>query len=374
MRIVIIGATGNIGTAVLRRLREGEAAHELVGIARRRPDERAGPYRGVEWHLVDVSVPGAVPELASILDGADAVLHLAWLLQPNHRERELWATNVDGLRRALEAAVIARVPHVVVASSVGAYSRGPKHSRVGEEWPTGGVHTSHYSRHKAVDERILDAFEAANPDVVLTRVRPGLVFQRDAASEMARLFVGGLLPVGWLGRVRVPVLPVPVQVISQAVHADDLADAIVRIIERRAGGAFNVAGEPVLDPVALAEVVGARRVVPVRLAARARAHVAELEAAPAELRPRAGSTSPRTCRSCPPTAPAPSSTGRRVDARPTRCGRCSTASPTAPGWSPRRRSRREHRRTSPGRRAQRVDVAARRWRMSPGSARLARCC
>lgn len=267
MRIVIIGATGNIGTAVLRRLREGEAAHELVGIARRRPDERAEPYRGVDWHLVDVSVPGAVPELASILDGADAVLHLAWLLQPNHRERELWATNVDGLRRALEAAVVARVPHVVVVSSVGAYSRGPKHSRVGEEWPTGGVHTSHYSRHKAVDERVLDAFEAANPDVVVTRVRPGLVFQRDAASEMVRLFVGGLLPVGWLGRVRVPVLPMPVQVISQAVHADDLADAIVRIIERRAGGAFNVAAEPVLDPAALAEVVGARRVVPVRLAA-----------------------------------------------------------------------------------------------------------
>ena len=267
MRIVIIGATGNIGTAVLRRFREGEASHELVGIARRRPDERAGPYRGVEWHLVDVSVPGAVPELASILDGADAVVHLAWLRQPHHHERELWATNVDGLRRALEAVVDARVPHVVVASSVGAYSRGPKHSRVGEDWPTGGVHTSHYSRQKAVGERILDAFEAANPDVLLTRVRPGLVFQRDAASEMARLFVGGLLPVRWIGRVRIPVLPVPVQVISQAVHADDLADAIVRIIERRAGGAFNVAGEPVLDPVALAEVVGARRVIPMRLAA-----------------------------------------------------------------------------------------------------------
>lgn len=266
MRIVIIGATGNIGTAVLRRLHEEAAPHELIGIARRRPDERAEPYRGVEWHLVDVSVPGAVPELASLLDGADAVLHLAWILQPNHRERELWATNVDGLRRTLGAAVTARVPHVVVASSVGAYSRGPKHSRVGEEWPTGGMHTSHYSRHKAVDERVLDAFEAANPDVVVTRVRPGLVFQRDAASEIARLFVGSLLPVGWLGRVRVPVLPMPAQVISQAVHADDLADAIVRTIERRAGGAFNVAGEPVLDPVALGEVVGARRVVPVRLA------------------------------------------------------------------------------------------------------------
>jgi UDP-glucose 4-epimerase len=266
MRIVIIGATGNIGTAVLRRVRDSEAITEVVGVARRRPDARVEPYRGADWHTVDVSAPGIVPELTSILEGADAVIHLAWLLQPNHRERELWATNVDGLRRTLAAASAADVPHVVVVSSVGAYSRGPKHTRVDEDWPTGGIHTSHYSRHKAVDERLLDAFEAEHPDVVLTRVRPGLVFQRGAANEIAGLFAGSLLPVRWLGRVRIPILTVPAQVISQAVHADDLADAIVRIVERRAAGAFNIAGEPVLDPEALGEVLGARRVVPVRLA------------------------------------------------------------------------------------------------------------
>ena len=266
MRLVIIGATGNIGTAVLRRLRESLAVTDVVGVARRQPDARAEPYRGVDWRAVDVSQPGVAPELASILDGADAVVHLAWLLQPNHRERELWATNVDGLRRVLAGAAAAKVPHVVVVSSVGAYSRGPKHTRVDESWPTGGIHTSHYSRHKAVDERLLDEFEGEHRDVVVTRVRPGLVFQRGAASEIAGLFAGALLPVRWLGRVRIPILTVPSQVISQAVHADDLADAIVRIVEQRAGGAFNVAGEPVLDPQALGEVVGARRVVPVRLA------------------------------------------------------------------------------------------------------------
>src|SRR6478735_8251542 len=99
MRLVIIGATGNIGTAVLRRLRESEAVTEVVGVARRQPESRSEPYRGVDWRAVDVSQPSVAPELASILEGADAVVHLAWLLQPNHRERELWATNVDGLRR-----------------------------------------------------------------------------------------------------------------------------------------------------------------------------------------------------------------------------------------------------------------------------------
>jgi UDP-glucose 4-epimerase len=267
MRIVIIGATGNIGTAVLRRLATSDRPSSVVGIARRRPDDRVEPYRDVEWHALDVSSAAAEERLTAVLAGADAVVHLAWLLQPNHREHALWATNVEGTARMLRAASAARVPHVVVASSVGAYSRGPKHQRVDEHWPTGGLHTSHYSRHKAAVERALDRFEAHNPEIVVTRVRPGLVFQRDAASAIGRLFVGSHLPVRWIGRVRLPVLAVPTQVISQGVHADDLADAFVRIIERRAGGAFNIAGEPVLDPTALAEVVGARRVVPVRRAA-----------------------------------------------------------------------------------------------------------
>jgi UDP-glucose 4-epimerase len=279
MRIVIVGATGNIGTAILRRLQEDAAspshstgsgrtvdAHELVGVARRRPDDRVAPYSGVEWHEADVSAPDAVERLTRILAGADAVVHLAWLLQPNHRERVLWATNVVGLRNLLAAAAAAGVPHVVVSSSVGAYSRGPKGRRVGEDWPTGGVHTSHYSRHKAANERAMDEFEARHPQIVVSRVRPGLVFQHAAASEIARLFLGVQVPKRWLGRVRLPILAVPVQVVSQAVHADDLADAFARVIEQRAGGAFNVAGEPVLDPEALGEVFGARRVIPMRRA------------------------------------------------------------------------------------------------------------
>ncbi|AWB96366.1 epimerase [Agromyces badenianii] len=285
MRIVIVGATGNIGTAILRRLHQGGEsqgrhtlgsdiagpgaaadAHELVGVARRRPDETVTPYAGVDWHEADVSAPDAIERLAGILTGADAVVHLAWLLQPNHRERVMWATNVVGLRNVLAAAASAGVPHVIVSSSVGAYSRGPKGSRVGEDWPTGGVHTSHYSRHKAANERALDEFEARHPQIVVSRVRPGLVFQRGAASEVGRLFLGAHFPTRWLGRIRTPVLPVPVQVVSQAVHADDLADAFARIIERLAGGAFNIAGEPVLDPEALAGVLGARKVIPLRLA------------------------------------------------------------------------------------------------------------
>jgi UDP-glucose 4-epimerase len=255
MRVVVIGATGNVGSAVLRRL-SGSPGIELVGVARRTPDP-APPFDRAEWHSVDVADRDAEAGLARALDGADAVVHLAWLLQPNHDESVLRRTNVDGTARVLAAVAATGVPHVVVASSVGAYSPGPKR-RVDESYPTGGVRSSHYARHKAENERAMDAFEAAHPEVVVTRLRPGLVMQGDVGAELVGLFLAPWIPTRWLAPLRLPILPVPPRIVSQVVHADDLADAVARIIERRAAGPFNLATEPVVGPRTLARVLSGR--------------------------------------------------------------------------------------------------------------------
>lgn len=271
MRIVIVGATGNVGTAVLHRLHEAgrtetEESLELIGIARRIPDASAEPYAGVQWHSIDIANSASSEALQHAFTGADAVIHLAWALQPNHDESAMARTNVGGTARVLAAVAAAGVPHVAVASSVGAYSLGPKHRRVDESWPTGGIHTSHYSRFKAANERELDRFETANPAVIVSRLRPGLIFQRNAGLEVAGLFLGRRFPTGWLKKFQPPVLPLPSQLISQAVHARDVADAFWRVVDRRAAGAFNIAAEPVLDPAVLAAVLGAKHSVPVRFA------------------------------------------------------------------------------------------------------------
>ena len=203
--------------------------------------------------------------LSRAFAGADAVIHLAWLLQPNHDERRMAATNIGGLEHVLAAVAAARVPQVVVASSVGAYSPGPKKRRVDESWPTGGLHSSHYARHKAVNERILDRFEVEHPAIVVTRMRPGLVMQGVVGEELRSLFMGPFIPVRWLGRIPLPVVPIPVRTISQVVHADDLADAFARVVLRRAAGAFNIATEPVIGPQDVASVLGGRW-LPVRIA------------------------------------------------------------------------------------------------------------
>ncbi|MCP2163762.1 NAD-dependent epimerase/dehydratase family protein [Goodfellowiella coeruleoviolacea] len=259
MRVVIIGASGNIGTALLRRLAH-EADVTAVGVARRRPHP-GFPYDTADWHQVDIGTPHADTALAGILAGADAVVHLAWLIQPSHDESALYQTNVAGSRRVFAAAVRADVPHLVCLSSIGAYSPADKQHPVREDWPTGGIAASSYSRHKAAVERLLDGVELGEPARVISRIRPGLVLQRDAATEIQRYFLGPFVPRGLFGlarRARLPVLPVPSRLTLQFVHADDLAEALVRVLRTRLAGALNVATDPVASPRTLARILGAR--------------------------------------------------------------------------------------------------------------------
>jgi UDP-glucose 4-epimerase len=264
MRIVVTGATGNVGTAVLARLRTAPGVSSVVGVARRLPDASVAPYSDVAWRSIDIGSPDAETSLVQAFAGADAVVHLAWALQPNRDEATMRRTNVFGTSRVLAAAATAGVAQVVVASSVGAYSLGPKRRRVDESWPTGGVHTSHYARFKAINERAMDEFESTHPDIVLTRLRPGLIFQRGAGREVAGLFLGRHFPTRWLQAARPKLLPLPSQLIVQAVHATDVADAYWRAIERRAAGPFNIAAEPVLTPELIARAFGASATVPFR--------------------------------------------------------------------------------------------------------------
>lgn len=268
MKVGVIGATGNVGTALVRALREEPSVTEVLGVARRLPDADSPPYAHVRWEAVDLAVPSrnrddedrVIDHLADALRGCDAVVHLAWLIQPNHQRELLRRVNVEGTRRAAEASVRAGVGHFVVASSVGAYSGVDDDEPRPESWSTdGAAGTSHYAVDKAAQEQVLDQIQAEHPELSITRVRPGLVFDADAGAEITRYFLGALVPAAALRPGMLPLLPVPAGIRLQVVHADDLADAFCRVLVQQATGAFNVATEPVLGPQELADVVDGGR-------------------------------------------------------------------------------------------------------------------
>ena len=256
MRIVITGATGNIGTALVRRL-VADGGHELVGLARRLPDSWPDGAE-VEGVAVDLTDDACAGRLRDAFAGAEAVVHLAWGFQPSHDLGYLEELGVGGSRRVLDAVVAAGVPHLVHMSSVGAYSPKEDDAPVDESWPTGGVRSSRYSVHKAAAERLLDAHEAAGHGTVVARMRPGIVGQRSAGSALLRYAVPAVVPARLLDHV--PVLPMDRGLVMPMVHADDVADAIVRVLDRGAGGAFNLAAEPPMTAARIAEVLGARPV------------------------------------------------------------------------------------------------------------------
>lgn len=187
MRIVVTGASGSAGTSLLRRL--GYARHEVVGIARRLPDTRRAPYDAADWVQCDIGSPGAGATLRRVFDGADAVVHLAWAIQPRADEPSMDRTNLRGSR------------------------------------------------------------------AVLSAIRPSAVVQYDAGAEVARWALSPLLPAVILGRRLLPI-PIWPALRAQVVHADDVAAALHLILDRHAGGEFNLAAEPVLTASTIARTFG----------------------------------------------------------------------------------------------------------------------
>jgi len=262
MKIVITGATGNLGTALLRRLVADH--HELVGLARRLPEPDERDSR-VQWSMVDLTHEEADGTLRRAFRGADAVVHLAWGFQPSHDPDYLGRLGVGGTRRVLAAATAEQVPHLVHLSSVGAYSPKLDDRPVDETWPTDGVPGSTYSAHKVAAERLLDDHESTSASSTgITRLRPGIVGQRAAASALLRYGVPGFIPARAIRFV--PVLPLDRAMTIPVVHADDVASAVQQVVSRRALGAFNLAATEPVGPQHIAEVFGARTVhVPNRI-------------------------------------------------------------------------------------------------------------
>ncbi|UGY94546.1 NAD-dependent epimerase/dehydratase family protein [Streptomyces gobiensis] len=267
LRVVVTGATGNVGTSLLRALGEDPRIGSILGIARRVPEWTPAK---TEWASADLGAGGARDaDLTALFQGADAVVHLAWLLQPTHAPLTMWRTNTLGTDRVLRAMATAGVPALVYASSVAAYSpgpRGPGERAVDESWPTHGWPTAAYSREKAYVERLLDGFERDHPGIRVVRMRPGFIFKRQSAMEQRRLFAGPLVPHRLVRPGLLPAVPDIPGLRFQALHTDDAADAYRQAVVRPVEGAFNLAADPPIDVHVLADLLKSR-VVPVPPAA-----------------------------------------------------------------------------------------------------------
>jgi len=254
MKVAITGATGNIGTSLIRSLSTSPTVGCIIGIARR-PGPESMPK--TEWHAADV----ATDDLTAIFEDVDVVVHLAWAIQPSRKRDVTRRVNVSGSAAVFEAAARAGVGAIVYSSSVGAYSpRAGTDRQVDETWPVDGIDTSFYSRDKADVETVLDTFEKENPGIRVVRLRPALIFKRETATGIRKLFFGMGVPRIMFSRRLLRIVPDTPGLVFQAVHSHDVGEAFRLAITGDSHGAFNLAADPVFDADELAETLNARKV------------------------------------------------------------------------------------------------------------------
>ena len=211
MRSLVTGATGFVGSAVVRRLLRED--HHVRALVRAGADRRN--LQGLEVEVVEGDLTDAA-SLARICDGCDALFHLAadyrlWAPRP----QELYRTNVEGTRALLDAAQRAGVPRVIYTSSVATLGI-PKDGTPGTETtPVSlGDMVGHYKRSKFLAEQVAAGFAAQGVPVVI--VNPSTpIGPRDIKPTPT----GRLVRDAMAGH-----MPAYVDTGLNVVHVDDVAD------------------------------------------------------------------------------------------------------------------------------------------------------
>jgi UDP-glucose 4-epimerase len=239
LSIAVTGASGVVGQRLLPVLAADPSVTRLVGLDMRPPRRRV---RDLEFHLVDV----ARSELKPLLEGVDVLVHLATVVDPIPDEAVMARVNVDGTRRALDAAAAVGTRRVVRVSSAtvyGAWANNPV--PLTEDSPLRPNPGFSPAVQAAEVERLLAEWSEDHPSVTVTTLRSAPVLGPGAERLPSRLLLGRP-PL----RVRGANPPV------QAVHVDDLVAALALVVLGDHPGTFNVASDGWLEPAEVQALVG----------------------------------------------------------------------------------------------------------------------
>ncbi len=256
MTLLITGATGFIGSAVLRRL--VAAGHRVRALVRADSDRQNLEGMAVETVVGDLRDPES---LARAVAGCSGLFHLAadyrlWVPDPDR----LYATNVDGTRNVMLAAASAGVARIVYTSSIATLGLNADRTPADETTPaTLDDMIGHYKRSKFLAEaevrRLAD--REGLPVVIVNPSAP--VGPRDIKPTPT----GRMIVEAAAGR-----MPAFLDTGLNLVHVDDVAEGHVLAFERgEVGQRYILGGENMTlrDILASIAAITGRRPPRVRL-------------------------------------------------------------------------------------------------------------
>lgn len=285
LTVAVTGPTGTFGFGLLPLLQADVRVGRIVGIARRPFDPTEHGWTKLEYRQGDVRDREAL-EVA--FAGADAVVHLAFMITGTASRQDTRAINVEGTLNAFRAAAAAGAKRFVYASSVAAYGfHADNPIGMTEEWPVRPASRLFYAQEKAEIEERLAAEVGAHPELDLYVLRPPIVLGPHAVGAK-QLLPGPLQPLAsrvsqrLRGRLPVAVPALVPDVLVQFVHERDVGQALLLcVVAAGPPGAYNISGDGVLTGADVARELGVRPVaVPRRLVEPAARAVAALPAPP----------------------------------------------------------------------------------------------
>ena len=261
LTVAVTGPTGTFGLALLPLLQQDDQVERVIGIARRPFDPTERGWTKMEYRRGDVRDADA---LRTAFEGADVVVHLAFLILSGGRETTR-AINVEGTLNAFRAAAEVGAKRFVYASSIAAYGfHRDNPIGITEDWATRPADRLFYAQEKAELEHLLQEQAGKHPQTALYLLRPPIVLGPDAVGAKVSIptvlapVVRGL----GAGLRHLPRLPALVPDLPlQLIHQDDVAEAL-HLCVTGAGppGAYNIAADDVVTGIDVARELGLRAV------------------------------------------------------------------------------------------------------------------
>ena len=226
MKLAITGVAGYFGRKIVQRLEEKEEVDYIFGISRRKFSHN---FRKLDYRRMNVRNK----KLGEIFKekGIDALIHLAFVLNPIHNEREMHDINVGGAKNVLEAAEYAGIDKIIMTSSTmayGAWRDNPEFLK--EDSPLRGHLTYYYNKDKVEVEKMCNAFMERNPDISMVILRPCLVLGPTVEHFYAKLLNFPFLPLVDGENPRM-----------QFIHEEDIARAYEHFLFN-GNGIYNIVG------------------------------------------------------------------------------------------------------------------------------------
>lgn len=240
-KVLITGAAGDVGSALLRELSQSEdGPDEVVATDVRKPEEVP---KGIRFETLDVR--GDDPDQVIGRETPDVVIHLASIVAPTTRDFA-HAVDVIGSRNVLTACIAHGVKRLVVTSSGAAYGYHADNAiPLVESDPMRGNPEFAYSDHKRQVEEMLATARSEVPELEQVVLRVGTVLGAGLENQITALFHKPRLLA--LAGCESPFV---------FIWTRDLARILQRAISQGPEGVYNVAGDGALGVTDLAGALG----------------------------------------------------------------------------------------------------------------------